>query len=316
MTPPPAAPATPTDDRPRTRRPREHLLGAYVLGVLASVVGGPVVVGSVLSGTTAALLVLATVLVLTAVAAAALDRAQGPPVPGTVGPVMRGIAVAVLGCGAVLAGGWADLRLHVHDVVPVPVLALLTGLPFAAVVALQWPGAPRRVAGGLLAVAALAAVVPRVPGAREDARERQVLDAAGTLQRPWVTDAAGLELEGTYLIGGDSVLTSYALVDGSSDAEVSLRVLPTSPGTTDCGESLVALYGEGTPLVDCRALGTDTWLRVSETGHEFLRVVGGTTVAVGAPREVPSTLLLNAVEAARPLDDEEYDAWLDGEAAD
>ena len=298
------------------RRARDHVIGAYVLGLLASVLGGPVVVGASLSGAPGVLAVVAAVVALTALAAWALDRAQGPPATDGAGPVLRGATVAVLGCGAVLAGGWADLHLRLHDLLPVPLLALLTGLPFAAVAALQWPGRPRRTAGGLLAIAVLATVVPLAPGAWEDAQDRRVLTAAGTLQRPWVTDAEGVQLRAVQLLGGDSLLSTYVLVDGSSGAEISLRVQPSLPEAADCGGSLVSLSWESTPLTDCRAVAPDTWLRSSETGHEFLREVDGTTVAVGAPREVPEAVLRAASVAARPMDDEEYDAWVDREAAD
>ena len=301
------------------RRARWHLVGVHVLGVLAFVLGGPVVVGALFGGTAAALVALAVVVLVTALVAWALDRAQGPPARDAAGPVLRGTTVAVLGCGAVLAGAWFDVRVHVHDLVPLPVLALLTGLPFTVVAALQWPGLPRRVAGGLLAVSALAAVVPMAPDAYENGRERgdrEAMKAVDTLQRPWVTDAAGLRFDGIYTLGDDSLLSRYLLADAPSGAQVSMRVQRSLPDLADCSGGLVSLYSEDTPLVDCRPVEPGTWLRASETSHEVLRDVDGTTVAVGAPREVPEGVLRAAVDAARPLDDEEYDAWLDREAAD
>lgn len=200
--------------------------------------------------------------------------------------------------------------------VGVPILVLLTGLPFAAVAALQWPGRPRRTVGGLLALAVLAAAVPLVPGAWQDAHDRRVLRVAGTLQRPWVTETAGLHASSTHFDGGTGVLGRYRLVDGPPEPEVSLLVQPSVPGAAECQGPLVSRYSEGLPVTSCRLVAPGTWLRSSRTGHEFLREVDGLTVALGAPREVPESVLPAAFEAARPMDDDEYDAWVDREAAD
>jgi hypothetical protein len=319
VTPPPGAPTTAPEEASALRRPRWHLVGAHVLGVLAFVLGGPVVVGALFGGTVAALLALAGVVSVTALVAWALDRAQGPPARDAVSPVLRGATVAVLGCGAVLAGAWFDVRVHVHDLVPLPMLALLTGLPFTAVAALQWPGSPRRIAGGLLAVTVLAVAVPMAPDAWENGqerRDREAMEAVGTLQRPWVTDAADLRFDGIYTVGNESLIIRYLPADGPSDAQVHIRVQRFLPDLADCSGGLVSLTSENTPLVDCRSVEAGTWLRASETSHEVLRDVDGTTVAVGGPREVPEAVLRAALDAARPLDDEEYDAWLDREASD
>ena len=317
MTPPPGATAAP--EAPTAHRPRRHLLGVHVLGVLAFVLGGPMVFGALFGGVVAVVAALVVVVVSTAVVACVWDRAQGPPARDGVSSVLRGGSVAVLGCGAVLAGVWFDVRVHLHDLVPLSVLALLTGLPFTAVAALQWPGLPRRVAGGLLAVLALTGVVLTAPDASEvDQRrhDREAMAAFGTLQRPWVTDATGVQFEGIYTLGDDSLVTRYLLPDGRPETQVTMRVQASLPDLADCGSGLVSLYSEDTPLVECGAVAPGTWLRASETSHEFLRDVDGTTVAVGAGREVPEAVLRAAVDAARPLDEEEYQAALDRANAD
>ncbi|MGY1854821.1 hypothetical protein [Modestobacter sp. SYSU DS0290] len=308
--------------RPDTRRPRRRALGhgaaSYVLGVAVSFVGGPLLLGAAFGGPTWVLGALAVVVVVTAAGCSALDRFAGPPDPDRTGVVLRGTTVAVVGCGTVLLGAWAGLQLRVHDVVPAPLLFAAAGVPFAAVATLQWPGRPRRITVGVLALAVLAAVLPQVPGALDAARDRRVLAVAGTLQRPWVTDAPGLELASVHYDGSEGVLASYLPVDGPAGEEITLRVQPSTAAPAGCGSaaSLVSRYWEGLPLVDCRPVAAGAWRRTSAAGHEFLREVDGTTVAVGASLAVPAEVLRTAFDAARPMTDDEHSAWVDAEAAD
>ena len=78
---------------------------------------------------------------------------------------------------------------------------------------------------------------------------------------------------------------------------------PQQPGSAGRGIA-VGVLGTGAAV-------EGRWLRSTATRQELLGRDGGTWFGVSATADVPRALLDEAMDGARPMTDDEYDAWLE-----
>jgi len=273
-------PATPTPSPaalPTTARALPHGALAGILGVCAAVAGAPLVVGSLFGGWST---VLGTLGVLTA-------------------------AVAVL--------AWAAIRADVDSVLPVPLRYAAAALPFAAVAGLRWPGAVR-VRTALVVAGSVAVVgLPRAHDARQQAQEDAVVTEVGTTARPWVTELDGISGRSPQHTGSTLVWTGYLPADGAPAPELWLFRTgdAASVGVDPCTATATWMPDGDHPVTSCTPVGEGHWLRTTDAWQELLTRRDDAWVGVAARPDVPRPLLEQALAGARPMDDEEYGAWLE-----
>jgi hypothetical protein len=312
---------TPTADLPGAPPPPTawparallHVLLAGGLGILSAVMGAPVVIASTFGGWTAVLTALAVVVAVVCALAVALDRTAGPGACGRPGSVLRGITLGVLASGAVAVLAFVALRADIGDGTPVLLRYAAAGLPFAAVAGLQWPGVVRIVTAVLLVGGAAAVAVPRGTVAVEDAQEQRIVTEVGTTEHPWVTEVDGYQFSASQVTGSPLIWTRLERADSRPDAVLWLfRDQPVDPATSDpCAVFSLGTPGGDQPMTSCTALGDGRWLRSSGYWQELVFFDRDVRVGVTADPVVALPVLEQALAAARPMTDDEYEVWLD-----
>ncbi|MGY1650949.1 hypothetical protein [Geodermatophilus sp. SYSU D01119] len=309
--------APPTPAPASRRRPSDalrHVALAAVLGAGTALAGTPLVVGALFGGWPVLLPVLGVLVAAVSALAVALDRAAGPRAEGSAG---RGVAVGVLGTLGVVVLAVVAIAADLDAVLPVPLRYAAAGLPYAVVAALQWRGPVRVVTAGLVAVAVAAVAVPAVVDASRRHAEERVRAEVGTTAHPWVTDVDGLRQGTPQATGSDLVRTPYRPADGALEPELWLsRGDGPAPGTgapvaDPCAAREVLTPAGYQPVGSCTPAGEDRWLRTAGTWRELLTRDGPTWIGVTTTSGAPLALLEEALERARPMTDDEYDAWLD-----
>ena len=291
-----------------------HLLLAGVLGVIALVACGPFVVASSLGGSGAVLLALAIVAAVVSGLAVGLDRVAGPGSLGRAGSVVRGLTVGLLGTVGVAALAWVVLRQDMGAGLPIPLRVAPAALPFAALAGLQWPGAVRIVTALAVIAAGAVVAVPRTVDAARENRTASIVTEVGTTAHPWVTEVDGYDAETPQVTGSELIWSTYRRADGSPEPALHLF---RDGGTTLAidGDPCVFL-GWWTPDGDqpttsCTAIGEQRWHRTSEGWQQLLERRDGEWVGVAGPLDAPAPLLEQALMNARPMTDDEYDAWIE-----
>jgi len=290
-----------------------HVVLAGVLGVAAAVTGAPVVIASVFGGWPAVLVAASAVSCLVGVLAVALDRAAGPGALGRPGSTIRGLVVGGLGSATAIAGGYWALRADVGDSLPVPLRFAAAALPFAALAALQWPGAVRIVTVALLVAGGAAVVVPRGTQAVAEQQDRRIVTEVGTLEHPWVSEVDGYRLSASQATGSPLIWTRLERADLRPEAVLWLfRDQAVDPAAADpCAQFSFWTPGGDHPMTSCAPLGDRTWLRSSGIWQELTRYDGDVRVGVTADPGVDVAVLEEALSAARPMTDDEYRTWLE-----
>jgi hypothetical protein len=294
------------------RRALLHVALAGLLGIAAAVVGAPIIAASLFGGGTAFLLALGVVAAVVSAGAIGLDLAAGPRRGGRGGSVLRGLVLGVLGSVAGVVIAFAAVRFDVGDGLPVPLRFAAAALPFAALAGLQWRGVVRIVTAGVLVVVTLVVGVPRVQDRVAQDREDAIVLEVGTTARPWITDVAGLRGNAPQTTGSEYIATPYVADDDPVRVVVLLRLSgAAAPGGDPCAGEFYT--PEGTFVVtSCATTDGVTWTRSSESyWQQLVRRVDGTWLGATARPDVPQGLLEEALGNARPMTEDEYDAWLD-----
>jgi hypothetical protein len=296
---------------PRLRgvaRPVTHVAGAGALGIVAAVMGVPVALAGLFGGVLALLVGLALVSAVVALLGVGLDTATGPERDGS---VARGITLGVLGTGTVAVLGLIALRQDVGDGLPVPLRYAAAALPFVAIAGLQWRGWLRIGTVAVLAVTAAVLGVPRGLEAAQENRAALIATEVGTTARPWVTQVDGLHALPPQTTGSGYLWTVYA----DEDETPVVHLLRMDDGVVLGGDPCTAAFytPEGDFTVDaCTTADGLTWLRSAEGyWQQLVRRVDGTWLGATARPGVPQELLDQALAHARPMTEDEYDAWLD-----
>jgi hypothetical protein len=305
--PPTAPPASPVG------RALLHVVLAGVLGLLAAVLGAPVLIASLFGGLTAVLIAGTALVCLGGVLAVALDRTAGPGGLGRPGSVVRGLVVGGLGSAVAIGGAFWALRADVGDSLPVPLRFTAAALPFAALAALQWPGMVRIATSVLLVVGAAAVVVPGISEAADEHRTERIVTEVGTTAHPWVSEVEGYRLSAAQATGSPLIWTRLERADGRPDAVLWVfRDQAVEPTASDpCAASSLWTPGGDQPMTSCVRVGDATWLRTSQGWQELARYDAGVRVGVTADPGVDRAVLDDALAAARPMTDGEYDTWLE-----
>lgn len=308
-----SAPTAPRPERPRTTgRALRHVASVAVLGVLVVAAGGPVLVTSSFGGLPVLLLAFAVVTVVAVGLAALVDQVTGPADGDPSGPVRRGLAVGVIGTGTAGAVGVAVLWADDRSALPVPLLVVVAALAFPAVAGLQWPGAVRRWTAVVLTVGAVGVLAAWLPEADRERREDQVLTEVGTLARPWVTEVDGFDGPGPQTTGSELISTPYLPADGGTTAV--FRVFRDAPAAVvgdPCTAATAPGITTGEPVVSCREVTPGRWAFTTGYSQVLLERADDGWVGVTADPDVPAALLDTALDGARPMTADEYDAWLD-----
>jgi hypothetical protein len=289
------------------------VLLAELLGVLAALIAAPFVVMGLFGGSWA-VLVIGLLVVVAAVSglAIALDRSLGPEIGGTAGSVNRGTLLGVAGCALALALGWTALEYRFENHWPVPLRFAAVGLPFATIAVLQWPGLVRRVVATGLVVAGVVVLWPRLAGETAERTAEQIRTEIGTTARPWVTEIDGLEGLAPHPTGGEYLWTGY-VAEADPTPVVSLVRMPDAAalGGDPCRGAFRTPEGI-VEATSCTTADGVTWRReATASWQQLVRRVDGTWLGATAPPGVPERLLEEALRNARPMDDDEYDDWLD-----
>ena len=290
------------------------MLLAGLLGVVAAVAGGPMVVASLFGGTGAALGALGITTAVVVLLAVGLDRAAGPGALGRPGTAARALTRGVLGTLTVAALAWVVLREDIGSTLPVPLRFAAAALPFAALAGLQWPGAVRLVTALVVLGTGAVVLIPRLVDAAREDRTALITTEVGTTAHPWVTDVAGFRSADPQVTGSELIWTSYRPTDGS--AEPVLHLFRDGGTALAIDGDPCSPFGWWTPegdqpMTSCAPAGGDRWRRTSDYWQQILERRDSEWVGVAAPLDVPGPLLADAVANARPMTDEEYDAWLD-----
>ncbi|WP_222192349.1 hypothetical protein [Modestobacter italicus] len=282
------------------------------LGVAVSLVGTPLVIASSFGGTTHVLIALGLLTVAAVGLAIGLDRVTGPDDADSTGSFLRGLSVGVLGTGGAALFGVAVLQADLRAVLPDPLLLAAAALPFPVVAGLQWPGVVRRGTTLVLLIGAGASVATWYPDARQGWQDDRVLTEVGTLSRPWVTQVDGFRGQSPQHTGSELIVTPYVPVDGGPtegfelfrDASTAVQGDPctarTAPGST-IGETVTS----------CRQVAPDRWSYTTAYSEVLLSRREAAWVGVTAAPGTPPGLLDAALAPARPMTEDEYDAWLD-----
>jgi hypothetical protein len=219
-----------------------------------------------------------------------------------------------LGLGGTLAVAvlaFVALQRDLGDGLPVPLRFAAAALPFMAIAGLQWPGAVRLVTAAVLGVTLLVVGVPRVVDASRENREALVTTEIGTTAHPWTTRVTGLHTRGPQETGSGYLWTTY--LDEDETPVVHLLRMPDEavPGGDPCTGGFYTPEGDF-PVTTC---GTDdgvTWRRAADRHWvQLVRRVDGTWLGATARPDVPESRLTEALDSARVMDDEDYEAWLD-----
>ena len=287
-----------------------HVMAAGLLGTVAGFLGAPVMIASLFGGWLTALAALAVVTGVVSAAAVALDVALGPHGGDRTGSILRGITLGVLGTTAAAVLGVAALRLELYDGIPVPVRFAAAALPFAALAALQWRGAVRIATAVLLVVTAAVVGIPRGQEAAQQARVDEIVTEVGTTAHPWVTRIEGLESAAPQTTGSGYLWSPYQRPGGT--VVVHLLRMPDEVVLLEdpCAAPFYTPGGDF-PVTSCTPSGDGTWRRDAEGyWQQLVRRVDGTWLGATADPDVPERLLAEALDNARPMTDDEYDAWL------
>ncbi|SDF28388.1 hypothetical protein SAMN05660485_02977 [Blastococcus fimeti] len=290
-----------------------HVVLAGLLGLLAAVVGAPLLGASLFGGWPAVMVSAGGLVCLSSAGAAALDRAAGPGAVGRPGSVVRGLVVGGLGSAVALAGAFWGLHSDVVDRLPVPVLVAAAALPFPVLAGLQWPGAARAVSSVLLVGGVAAVVVPGALQAAEEEQTERILTEVGTLEHPWVSEVEGYRLGPSQATGSPFIWTDLDPVAGPAEDGLQLfRDRPVHAGEPDPCAQFSFYTPEGDhPMTACTPLGDRTWLRSTGSWQELSRHDPDARVGVMARPGVSLEALQEALDAARPMTDDEYESWLD-----
>lgn len=228
--------------------------------------------------------------------------------------MLRGVTLGVLSSAAVVVLAFVALHQDVGDGLPVLLRYAAAGLPFATIAALQWPGLVRLVTAVALVVAIAAVAAPRVLQAAQQVRAADVATEVGTTARPWVTDVDGTEVEPSHVTGSPLIWTAYRPASGSTGTDTFwlFRDDPVDPVEMDpCTAHALRTPGGQHRITSCTRIADDRWLRTSESWQELVRSGPDVQVGVVAGREPSLALLEQALDAARPMTDAEYEVWLD-----
>ena len=304
--------------RSTTARALRHVLFAGLLGVGALVAGGPFVVMALFGGVWSILLTLALVVAGVAGLAVVLDRAAGPGAIGREGSAERGVLLGATGSLTVAVLAWVVIQRDIGAELPVPLRIAPAALPFAVLAGLQWPGVVRRVTVLVLIATAAVIMISRwLDAAREEriAREDRaalLVTEVGTTARPWATDLDGFQAWVPEPSGSELIWSPYGPADGSGDQL--FRLFRDDGSTVAPAGDPCALPSWWTPEGDqpttsCRPIGEDRWPRTSDLWQQLLERRDDEWVGVTALRDVPETLLAEAMANARRMTDEEYDLW-------
>jgi hypothetical protein len=293
-------------------RALRHILLAGGLGIVAALAGAPVVAASLFGGGTTFLIALTVVAAVISALAVALDRAVGPGRGGPGGSLLRGVTLGVLGSVAVVVSAFGAVRLGYASVLPVPLRFAAAALPFAALAGLQWRGVVRIVTAVVLVVTGAVVGVPRATAAVAENRADSIVTEVGTTAHPWVTEIDGLRGAAPQHTGSDYLWTPYLATDGSREPVVRLLLMPTiAPDGDPCGSEFYTPGGDF-PVSACTQLPSGVWLRTAEQfWRQLITRVDGTWISAVATPDVPQRLLEEALRNARPMTDDEYEAWLD-----
>jgi hypothetical protein len=295
----------------RGMRPLTHLVGAGLLGILGAYVGTPAVIAGLFGGWGTLLGALAFVAAVISAAAVGLDIGTGPDRGGRAGSVLRGVVLGTGGSGTVAVLAFAAMRADLHHDVPVPLSYAAAALPFLVIAGLQWPGAVRITTAVITLATAAVIGIPQAREANQERREAAILTEVGTTARPWVTRVEGLEPRSPHTTGSGYIWS--ASVDASGAPVVQLLRMPDEvvPGGDPCGGPFYTPEGDF-PLTSCTRIGDGRWLRASDPyWQQLVGQVDGTWLGATARPDVPEDVLADALDNARPMDDGEYEAWLD-----
>lgn len=277
-----------------------------------ALIGTPTVIASSFGGETAVLLVLGLLTVAAVALATGIDRVTGPPDPEPSGSFARGLTLGLMGTGAAALFGLVVVQSDLRSVLPDALLLAAAALPFPFMAALQWPGAVRRGTTLVIVTCVVASVAVWFPGARQGWYDKRVLTEVGTLSRPWVTTVDGYQRQLPQHTGGELIVTPYLPVDGVRGAELQLfRDAATAVEGDPCaaGTTPGALAIE--TLRSCRQVAAHRWSFTTDASQVLLGQEEDTWVWVAAAPDEPSSLLDTALDGARPMTGDEYDAWLD-----
>lgn len=289
-----------------------HVVAAGLLGIVAAVAAAGPLVASLFGGILAVLVTVVVVIAVVSGLAVALDRAAGPGLNGRAGSLNRGVLLGVAGSVLALAIAFVALRTGYANDLPVPLRFSLAALPFAAVAALQWPGPVRVVTAVVLVTAAAVVGIPWAQERAAAAREAEIRARIGTTARPWVTEIPGLHGNAPQTTGSEWLSTPYA-ADGDPQPVVRLVRVPSTvtAGADPCGGQFFPPGGEY-DLTSCTETAPGIWSRVAAPYRQQLVTrVDGTWITAEADVDVSPALLAEALEHARPMSGDEYEAWLD-----
>jgi hypothetical protein len=294
------------------------MLFAGLLGVGALVVGGPIVFLALIAGVGPVVVTFLLVVGLVALLAVGLDHGVGPGALGREGSGERGVILGATGSLIVAVLAWVVIQRDLGAELPIPLRIAPAALPFAVLAGLQWPGVVRRVTAlVLIAPVAVVMVSRSLDAAREDRlvredRAAQLAAEVGTTARPWVTDLDGFQAWVPEATGSGLIWSPYGPMDGSGDQLFRLfrdDGSTVAPDGDPCAQSSWSTPEGNRSTTSCRPTGEGRWRRTSDLWQQLLERRGEEWVGVAALRDVPETLLEEAMASARRMTDEEYDLW-------
>ncbi|MCZ2825207.1 MULTISPECIES: hypothetical protein [unclassified Modestobacter] len=289
-----------------------HVASAAVLGVATALIGTPMVIASSFGGGTAVLLVLGLVTVAAVTLAIGIDRVTGPPDPDPFGSFARGVTLGLVGTGAAALVGVVVVRSDLRSALPDALLLAAAALPFPCVAALQWPGVVRRGTTLVIVTCVAASVAAWFPGARQGWQDERVLTEVGTLERPWVTTVDGYVRQSPQHTGGELIVTPHLPVDGVRGGELQLfRDAATAVEGDPCAAGAAPRALAVETLRSCRQVAEHRWSVTTDVSQVLLGREGDAWVWVATAPDEPTGLLDTALDGARPMTGDEYDAWLD-----
>lgn len=190
------------------------------------------------------------------------------------------------------------------------------GITAAAAALVTWPGPGRIVAvAGVIAALAFIEPWPVPPKSPVQVQQQQIGTVVPYMaqleQYPYYGDPEPLPTN-------DGMLWRFRAVDAPADDPdvISFAVITENGAPEACGPQLwVFVPGLATDAEhSCEATSidglSDSFLRISGSGHELSAVIDGTRVRVSAPTSTPESVLEEALRSAAPMPQQMYEAWI------